>query len=122
MSELRAPDPTLTALAATDAGDTDLMLAHYDEEGVPVAHLVQRDAWVVVCGVSEDVATHWSVAEYARWFAVPCRECFPDAPEPGHEFYTLIQQDNSRAIRQRPVSVLSWQVGGVTCEARSVPL
>lgn len=82
---LRAPDPTLTALARKDAGDTDLMLAHYDERGVPVSHLVKQDEWVIACGVTTDYATHWSVAEYARWFTVPCRECFPYAPPPGGE-------------------------------------
>ena len=71
MSELRAPDPTLDALDA----DVNLYMGGWDARPL-VAHLpgcLPVDfAWM-------------EEARDARWFAVPCRECFPDAPPPGHK-------------------------------------
>ena len=70
MSELRTPDPTLDALDA----DENLYMGGWDARPL-VAHLPG-------C-LSVDLA--WmEEAQDARWFAVPCRECFPDAPQPGH--------------------------------------
>jgi len=47
---------------------------------------------------------------YAAYVAVPCRECFPDAPPPGREFYNLMDQRNRVQVRTRPVKGLAWQV------------
>ena len=95
MSELRAPDPTLTAY---DGRDVTVYDFHAD---TPVAH--RRDLPHGRRGVQ--VRT-W----HARWFAVPCRECFPDAPPPGREFYNLMDQRNRVQVRTRPVKGLAWQV------------
>ena len=71
MSELRAPDPTLDALDA----DVNLYMSGWDARPL-VAHLPG-------C-LSMDLA--WmEEAQDARYIAVPCRECFPDAPPPGHK-------------------------------------
>jgi hypothetical protein len=72
MSELRAPDPTLTTL------DRRLVLV---EPGAPhVAHRMSDEAG---CGRLSDIDWNERASE-ARWFAVPCRDCFPDAAAPGH--------------------------------------
>jgi hypothetical protein len=63
-------------------------------------------AWTY-CGLT--VMTPLNSA-YAAWFAVPCRECFPDAAPPGREFYNLMDQRNRVQIRTRPVKGLAWQV------------
>ena len=69
MSDLRAPDSTLTAYDG-------LVVMVYDFDAVlPVAH--RRDLPHGLWGVQV-----WTW--HARWFAVPCRDCFPDAPQPGH--------------------------------------
>jgi len=69
MSELRAPDPTLDALDA----DVNLYMGGWDARPL-VAHLPG-------C-LSMDLA--WmEEAQDARYIAVPCRECFPDAPPRG---------------------------------------
>ena len=96
MSELRAPDPTIDALDA----DVNLYMGGWDARPL-VAHLPG-------C-LSMDLA--WmEEARDARWIAVPCRECFPDAPPPGHEFYNLMDQRNRVQTRTRPVKGLAWQV------------
>ena len=68
MSELRAPDPTLTAYDGLEVAVSDF------DADVPVAH--RRDLPHGLRGVRV-----WTW--HARWFAVPCRECFPDAPPRG---------------------------------------
>ena len=69
MSELRAPDPTLDALDA----DVNLYMSGWDARPL-VAHLPG-------C-LSMDLA--WmEEAQDARYIAVPCRECFTDAPPRG---------------------------------------
>jgi hypothetical protein len=69
VSELRAPDPTLDALDA----DVNLYMSGWDARPL-VAHLPG-------C-LSMDLA--WmEEAQDARYIAVPCRECFPDAPPRG---------------------------------------
>jgi len=65
---LRAPDPTLTAY---DGRDVTVYDFHAD---TPVAH--RRDLPHGRRGVQV-----WTW--HARWFAVPCWDCFPDAPPPG---------------------------------------
>ena len=96
MSELRAPDPTLDALDA----DVNLYMSGWDARPL-VAHLPRCP--------SMDFA--WmEEARDARWFAVPCRDCFPDAAPPGREFYNLMDQRNRVQVRTRPVKGLAWQV------------
>jgi hypothetical protein len=89
MIELRAPDPTLTAFA----GD----VVWLDGSRRPqVAHSL-------VCDEGERVPVWRSLAtEAARWFAVPCRECFPAAPLPGW-------QPTARYVGD-PDPHLAWQV------------
>lgn len=95
MGELRAPDPTLTALGAESVklGLGPLPpIAHRHGGCVPETRRVMR-------------------AEYARWFAVPCRECFPDAPPPGTWFsgHALVQgQEVPTQTTEDPH--LAWQV------------
>ena len=80
MSELRAPDSTLDAL------DEDVLVTWWAGDGPPaVAHRFaeQGNAVVADCGW-RPTKPYPLGSEDVRWFAVPCRECFPDAPEPGH--------------------------------------
>ena len=71
MSELRAPDPTLDALDA----DVNLYMSGWDARPL-VAHLPG----------CLSVDFEWmEEAQEARYIAVPCQECFPDAPPPGHK-------------------------------------
>lgn len=70
MSELRAPDPTLTALPR---GFVVEFIAA-DLHGEPAeAHRID----------SQHASGSMVPAVDARWFAVPCRGCFPEAPPPG---------------------------------------
>ena len=94
MSELRAPDPTLDALDA----DVNLYMGGWDARPL-VAHLPG-------C-LSMDLA--WmEEAQDARWFAVPCRECFPDAPPPGHSLCSPDTCGGARGEHMDPH--LTWQV------------
>ena len=93
MNKLRAPDPTLNAL------DDDASV--WIEDSHPrVAHTMSTNPRCVKF-------SQWhEEAQYARWFSVPCRECFPDAPPPGH------CQDRSRMTGRdgvRPDPGLTWQ-------------
>jgi hypothetical protein len=65
VSELRAPDPTLTA------HETVVYVGPGDR-----AH-TSRDCQIAD-GLGFPISPH-----HARWFAVPCHECFPEAPPPG---------------------------------------
>ena len=70
MSNLRAPDPTLTALPRHFV----LEFISADVAGEPSeAHRMD----------SQHASGPMVSAGDARWFAVPCQECFPDAPERG---------------------------------------
>jgi hypothetical protein len=104
MSELRAPDPTLTAV------DEAVVVAIGGEP--PVAHRFDDDDPFsgLRCDAPYGGDAHCLASRDARWFALPCRECFPDAPPPGHEFYTLIHQDNSCTQEVRRIGGLAWQV------------
>ena len=71
MSELRAPDPTLDALPRGFV--VEFITA--DVHGEPAeAHRMD----------SQHASGPLIPANDARWFAVPCRECFPDAGLPGN--------------------------------------
>jgi len=77
MSELRAPDPTLTAWQG-------------DQFSRRTVEVVKGEPPVAHCGKDSVCVLHGKLgslmgADRARWFAVPCRECFPDAPPPGHK-------------------------------------
>jgi hypothetical protein len=82
--EFRAPDPTLT-----DHGDDDVMLER--RSGLPYeAHLIEFES-DGLDGLEVSLCARWAAtlvlnAVHARWFAVPCRECFPDAPNPGEDW------------------------------------
>ena len=83
MSELRAPDPTLTALPFRE-----IVVVDDSAEPAPIAHrLDDNDPFGgTLCEEPGYAgADPCLFTEHARWFAVPCRECFPDAPPPGHE-------------------------------------
>lgn len=100
MSELRAPDPTLTALADEQGVGYDVAVADPYADGA-AAHLI-GSAGLTECGEPWEY-TH--PVHLARWFAVPCRTCFPDAPPPG-----------MRAVRHCPCEShsggpqLAWQI------------
>ena len=93
MSELRAPDPTLQALSqevvCVEVAGRDARVAH---------HFFPR-----LCADRE--IDYTETPQVAAWIAVPCRECFPDAPPPG-----------ARQMEDRPPGFwitdryLAWQV------------
>ena len=107
MGELRAPDPTLTAM---DEGEKVGLCS----AGIDQPDIAHRVVWDFSDGAHsacpETYLFRFEYPDNARWFAVPCRECFPDAPEPGREFYTLTMQDERRVTEQRRGKYLSWQV------------
>jgi hypothetical protein len=91
--ELRAPDPTLTALMVTDGETRVLCSDDTSVRGGMVAHLpggtlgerLTSDRYPrTVCGMVR-TGGGFRVAQtrHIRWHAVPCRDCFPDAPPPG---------------------------------------
>lgn len=111
MSELRAPDPTLTAL-----GPLAVILG-LGELRAPL----QRAHRVGGCRPETPQTIN---AEYARWFAVPCRTCWPDAPAPGHVWsrYVLGRVEPGVAPYLAWVPGLAWQTqvsnrGGETARA-----
>ena len=77
VSDLRAPDPTLIDLHE------------------PVTISPDRPPWPAIACRMESPGTARTYcgvtvmkplnSAYAAWFAIPCRECFPDAPPPGHK-------------------------------------
>ena len=74
MSELRAPDPTLTALGANVVSLTDVV-----GTGPLVAHHRATTDRPHPRGMES------LCARDAAYIAIPCRTCFPDAPPPGCE-------------------------------------
>jgi hypothetical protein len=83
--EARHPDPTLTA-----CGDEYVMLQPSPDDNSYPLEIAHRssfrdlaDAERARCGWTFPGTETWLPARNAAWFAVPCRECFPDAPEPG---------------------------------------
>ena len=88
MSDLRAPDPTLKNLGRHRMVQVDLYRT------LPVAH-GDSDGYLTPCGLSlkaeyddytglADPELVFMGAKVARYLAVACQVCFPDAPEPGH--------------------------------------
>ena len=103
MSELRAPDPTLTAI---DPGDW-VALEVKSATTVRVAHVLggayegADDVLSAKCGA---LPYAHDDPRNAAYVAVPCRECFPDAPEPGERpcLTAGCRMDHGRYLR--------WQV------------
>jgi hypothetical protein len=95
VSELRAPDPTLTAFA----GDVVWLDGSCRP---PVAH-------TFACLDEDDRVPMWRSLDStsARWFAVPCRKCFPDAPPPG---CVCSRDEQGRVLVSVPEPGLAWQV------------
>lgn len=98
MSEVRAPDPTLDAL-----GEYADVIVQRGARPVPVAHLSETDGTYgddhrSPCGLRSNSVTS---AEEARWWAVPCRDCWPDAPPRGVD--PLSRPNAGRYLR--------WQTG-----------
>lgn len=104
MSELRAPDPTLSAF--------DGVVAVYDLTlPVPVAHEADDEGLAVCEFVSVLDAPYRLDAADAAYFTVPCRECFPHAPSPGHHWsrYVMGRQADVEPYEFRSKN-LAWQV------------
>ena len=102
MSELRAPDPTLTAL------DPELWVALEVRSvigTVRVAHVLggpyegEDDVLSAACGA---LPYAHDDPRNAAYIAVPCRECFPVTPIPG------VRRDASG--RESGDPNLAWQV------------
>lgn len=109
--ELRAPDPTLVAY------DEGVIVRYhgrpYRQPGeLPVAHRgkvgeltsIEPDVWAV-CGASD--ANMLMEANEAAYIAIPCRECFPDAPPPGNILGDLGGRFNDGHYEY---PFLSWQI------------
>ena len=105
MSELRAPDPTLDGHSGP--WQVDLY------RPLPVAHLdADRDPPATDCGVRiEDPEyagvdmVYWPGANVA-YIAVPCRDCFPDAPPPGDRSWN---GPGGFSSGHKPDPNLTWQ-------------
>jgi len=74
MSELRAPDPTLHALGW--ATIVPIEVASMSPRRVGHRYWPPRQ-----CGADVE---YQEAAGVAAYIAVACRDCFPDAPPPGH--------------------------------------
>jgi hypothetical protein len=100
--EHRAADPTLTALR------DDVLVTWWDGDKRPAtAHQFNDDGLRHVrtfCGHRSTGSPMGS--EDARWFAVPYRDCFPDAPIPG---VRRVSRDGRTWETGDPH--LAWQLG-----------
>lgn len=98
MNELRAPDPTLMTLG----GDVYVEHANPNRAHIPMRHC--EEVLYTRCNTVGYLDMH---ARDAAYIAVPCRDCFPDAPPPGmrsttHRIGTYCELE--------PDPNLSWQV------------
>lgn len=143
MTELRAPDPTLSVLWCRSAGSY-VLVAATATRSAPVAHAPHRDRFPdattgrTACGYA--LTSVQSVrAQHARWYATACPVCFPDAPPPGHETcradgHPGCEADCSVAgcPGYEPSPFLDWQLtsdlsaravpsGGVSCPGGQTP-
>lgn len=105
MTELRAPDPNLDAL-----GSAAIVGLDYGYGSPQIAHLVR---WVFpehvpVCADPTYGGVPTIGATEARWFAVPCRVCFPHAPLPGDGHDELCATEGCKDECGNPG--LAWQV------------
>jgi len=99
MSELRAPDPTLDALGepvGVEYWSPDPGVAHRLPDG--------PGGSMSACGYRGLDAMP---SLYAAYVAVPCRECFPDAPPPGHSLCSPDTCGGARGEHMDPD--LTWQ-------------
>ena len=108
MSELRAPDPTLTAM---DEGEKVGLCS----AGIDQPDIAHRVVWDFSDGAHsacpETYLFRFEYPDNARWFAVPCRECFPQAPEPGHVWSRFVMGRQADITPyEAAVPGLSWQV------------
>lgn len=105
MSELRAPDPTLTALAE------DVLVTWWDGDGPPaVAHrFTEPDNARVVTYCNHPSSAPPIGSEDARWFAIPCRTCFPDAGPRGYSVQDDSCGDGCGYRTWQPDDHLAWQ-------------
>ena len=99
MSELRAPDPTLTAHERSD-------VRIVWRRGRATAHTMHPGDHC-----DQPLGTYMRT-EDARWFAVPCRSCFPDAPPPGWQTCGHDVCGPRCKGHGGPDFALSWQTGG----------
>ena len=100
-TELRAPDPTLGAI------EPDALIGlDYSQHEPLIGHTVMLIDGHDVPDCDEGAGGGLDVvqARHARWFAVPCRECFPDAPQPGE---LPRCHDNCAPLT---ISHLAWQL------------
>ena len=74
MSELRDPDPTLHALGWATIVPIEVV-------SMSLRRVGHRYWPPRQCGADVE---YQEAAGVAAYIAVPCRECFPDAPPPGH--------------------------------------
>lgn len=107
MSELRAPDPTLSAVAASRT--TPLVYTTNLGADLPVFHHQTSDEGPDCGTVNSRTLTSPIHIKHARWLGVPCRECFPEAPEPGNE-WTCPDCAVEDCPGQYRGSFLRWQV------------
>ena len=91
MSELRAPDPTLSGSTTVVDGDGYVTHVPEDHDHASVAFPeLGRPGIACVAAPTHHLGRHdrrnWFIMDvaHAMYVAVPCRECFPDAPPPGH--------------------------------------
>lgn len=106
--ELRAPDPTLTAWCDSGehaSGVVSLTITAYPN----VAHKLDTSlsGQQVVCGRRSSALM---ATNYARWFAVPCGECFPEAGPPGYSLQDDSCGDGCGYRSWQPDEHLAWQV------------
>lgn len=99
MSELRAPDPTLASHGRTQ------FVYITDEAGDAPATAHASHYRGLQCAGASALSLP---SEHARWFAVPCRECFPHAPPPGARPCRDGHTDCLLATKRHPH--LAWQV------------
>ena len=109
MTVLRAPDPTLTAYGRHVMLRSKLGDVPY--EAHRIVQSLDDDGLLEVSGCGSWSTTLVLPADRAAYIAVPCRECFPDAPEPGHvrSQYTGVASELI-APCEFSVVYLDWQV------------
>ena len=100
---VRAADPTLSALD----GRKEVLIVGYG--------VLPKAAEAHLPDVHDDIGNLWGTpfpAGHARWFAVPCRKCFPDALPPGHKPGCCGKPDCWGSLTPKPAPNLSWQLEG----------
>ena len=115
MSELRAPDPTLWA-NRNSAGSPRFVAFEEFLFGPPIAHHSTDgpvDVRAPQASCNGAVLDFEMPSDAAAYIAVPCRECFPDAPPPGwRHAISGFRHDDSLANDEGHICDpgLAWQV------------